>query len=64
VADAGPSKAYVCGRLVGGIGRLNPAKCIDVYPFCFNVGLSYVGTGLCDGLITRPGDSYRASNCV
>jgi hypothetical protein len=26
--------------------------------------LSCVGRGLCDGLIIRPEESYRASNCV
>jgi hypothetical protein len=28
---------------------------------CFFVVLSYVGTGLCDGLITRPRESYQVS---
>jgi hypothetical protein len=28
------------------------------------VVLSCVGRGLCDGLVTRPEESYRASNCV
>jgi hypothetical protein len=28
------------------------------------VMLSCVGRGLCDGLITRPGESYRVSVCV
>jgi hypothetical protein len=31
---------------------------------CFYVVLSCVGRGLCDGLITRPEESYRVSNCV
>jgi hypothetical protein len=26
--------------------------------------LSCVGRGLCDGLISRPEETYRASNCV
>jgi hypothetical protein len=26
--------------------------------------LSCVGRGLCDGLITRPEESYRVANCV
>jgi hypothetical protein len=26
--------------------------------------LSCIGRGLCDGLITRPEESYRASNCM
>jgi hypothetical protein len=29
-----------------------------------SVVLSCVGRGLCDGLITRPEESYRVSNCV
>jgi len=28
------------------------------------VVLSCVGRGLCDGLITRPEESYRGSNCM
>jgi hypothetical protein len=28
------------------------------------VVLSRVGRGLCDGLMTRPEESYRVSNCV
>jgi hypothetical protein len=31
---------------------------------CVSVVLSCVGRGLCDGLITRPEDSYRVSVCV
>jgi hypothetical protein len=32
---------------------------------CLYVMLSRVGRGLCDGLITRPEESYRVSNvCV
>jgi hypothetical protein len=31
---------------------------------CFYVVLSCVGRGLCDGLITRPEESYRVSVCV
>jgi hypothetical protein len=31
---------------------------------CFYVVLSCVGTGLCDGLITRPEESYHVSVCV
>jgi hypothetical protein len=31
---------------------------------CLYVVLSCVGRGLCDGLITRPEESYRVSNCV
>jgi hypothetical protein len=31
---------------------------------CLYVVLSCVGRGLCDGLITRPEESYRVSVCV
>jgi hypothetical protein len=31
---------------------------------CVSVVLSCVGRGLCDGLITRPEESYRVSVCV
>jgi hypothetical protein len=31
---------------------------------CLSVVLSSVGRGLCDGLITRPEESYRVSNCM
>jgi hypothetical protein len=37
---------------------------MDVCLVCLYVVLSFVGTGLCDGLITRPEDSYRVSNCI
>jgi hypothetical protein len=32
---------------------------MDVYLLCFYVVLSCVGRGLCDGLVTRPEESYR-----
>jgi hypothetical protein len=37
---------------------------MDVCLLCLYVVLSCVGRGLCDGLITRPEESYRVSNCV
>jgi hypothetical protein len=37
---------------------------MDVYLLCIYVVLSCVGRGLCDGLITRPEESYRVSVCV
>jgi hypothetical protein len=37
---------------------------MDVCLLCLYVVLSCVGRGLCDGLITRPEESYRGSNCV
>jgi hypothetical protein len=49
------SKAWVCSRSPAGIAGLNPAGDMDVY--CCVVCLS--GRGLCDGLITRPEESYR-----
>ena len=53
------SKAYVCGRSIVGIAGSNPAYVTDLR-LVFVV--SYVGSGLRDGLITRSGKSYRA--CV
>jgi hypothetical protein len=61
---AAGSKAYVCGRLVAGIAGSNPALGMDVCLLCLYVVLSCVGRDLCDGLIARPGESYRASNCM
>jgi hypothetical protein len=58
------SKAWVCGRLVAGIAVSNPAVGTDVGLLCLYVVLPCVGRGPCDGLITRPEESYRASNCV
>jgi hypothetical protein len=52
-------KAYVCGRLVAGVAGSNPAEGMDICRLCFYVVLSCVGRGLCDGLITRPEESYR-----
>jgi hypothetical protein len=61
---AARSKEYVCERLVAGIADSNPARGMDVCLLCFYVVLSCVGRGLCDGLITRPEESYRVSNSV
>jgi hypothetical protein len=58
------SKAQVCGRLVAGITGSNPDEGMDVCLLCLYVVLSCVGRGLCDGLITRPEESYRVSVCV
>jgi hypothetical protein len=58
------SKAYVSGRLVAGIACSNLAEGMDVCLLCLYVVLSCVGRVLCDGLITRPEESYRVSNCV
>jgi len=35
-----------------------------VFILCSYVVLSYVGKGLCDGLITRPEEFYHVSNSV
>jgi hypothetical protein len=45
---------------------LVPARGMDVCLLRLYVVLSCVGKyrGLCDGLITRPEESYRVSNCV
>jgi hypothetical protein len=45
------SKAWVCSRPPAGIAGSNPVGSMDV---C----LCLSGTGLCDGLITRPEESY------
>jgi hypothetical protein len=44
--------------------EINPARGMDVCLLCLYVVLSCVGRGLCDGLITRPEESYRVSVCV
>jgi hypothetical protein len=50
----------VAAGLLGFAGS-NPARGIEVCLLCLNVVLSCVGRGLCDGLITRPEESYRVS---
>jgi hypothetical protein len=55
------SKVQVCGRLVSGVLGSNPARDMGVCLLCL---LSCVGRGLCDGLITRPEESYSVSNCM
>jgi hypothetical protein len=61
---ASRSKAQVCGRLVSGVPVSNPARGIEVCLLYLHVVLFCVGTGLCDGLITRPEEYYRVSNCT
>jgi hypothetical protein len=51
-------------RLVAGIAGSNPVEGMDVYLLCLSAVLSCVGRGLCDGLVTRPEESYHLSNCV
>jgi hypothetical protein len=58
------SKAQVFARLVAGNEGSNPAGSMDVCLLCLYVVLSCVCRGLCDGLIVRPEESYRVSNCV
>jgi hypothetical protein len=58
---AARSKAWVCGRLVAGIPGTKPAEGMDVCLLYLNVVLSCVGTGLCDGLITRPEEDKAQS---
>jgi hypothetical protein len=59
-----PAAARSKDRLVAGITGSNPARGMDVCLLCLYVVLSCVGRGLCDGLITRPEESYRVSNCM
>jgi hypothetical protein len=54
----------VRGRLVSENTSSNPAEVMVFFFLCVYVVLSCVGRGLCDGLITRPEKSNRASNCV
>jgi hypothetical protein len=58
------TKAYICGRLVAGVADSNPARGMDVCLLCLYVMLTCVGRGLCDGLITRPEESYCVSLCM
>jgi hypothetical protein len=49
---------------VTGDAGLNPARSMDICLSCLYVVLSCVGRDLCDGLITRPEESYHVSVCV
>jgi hypothetical protein len=49
--------------LLGSLVRI-PLGIMDVCLLCLYVVLSCVGRRLCDGLITRPEESYRVSNCM
>jgi hypothetical protein len=64
ICYADPSGCAVCGRLVFGIEGSNPARGMDVCLLCLYVVLCCVGRGLCDGLITRPEETCRVSNCM
>jgi hypothetical protein len=52
------------GRAVAGVAGSNPTRGMDICLFCLYVMMPCVGRGLCDGLITRPEESYRVSNCM
>jgi hypothetical protein len=54
-------RAQVCIQLIIGIAGSNPAEGMDIrllFVVCF------VGSGVCDGLITCPEESYRVCVCV
>ena len=53
---AAGSKTCVCSRSLSGIVGSNPAGSMDVCRECCVLS----GSGLCDGLITRPEESDRA----
>ena len=55
VPVAARSKAWVCGRSPAEIVGSNPTGGMDVCCECCVLS----GRGLCDELITRPGESYR-----
>jgi len=55
---AAQSKTWVCCRWLAGISGSNPAGGMDVSRECCVLS----GTGLCDGLITLPEESYRNLN--
>jgi len=52
---AARSKAWVCGRWPTEIVGSNPTADEDVFREC----CVFSGRGLCDGLNTRPEESYR-----
>ena len=50
------SEPSVCSRRIAVISGSNPAECMDIHLLCW---LCCVGSGMCDGLITRTQESYR-----
>ena len=54
------SKAGVCGRSPAEIVGSNPTEGMDV---CGEICV-LSGRGLCDEMITFPGESYRLRRCV
>jgi hypothetical protein len=59
IPEAARSKAWVCGCLLARIAGLNPA---GMSASCECCDLS--DSGLCDGPITRPEESYRVCVCL
>jgi hypothetical protein len=55
---------YVCALAARSKAGSNPARGNDVCLLYLYVVLSCVGRGLCDGLITRPEESYHVSKSV
>jgi hypothetical protein len=55
------SKAQGCSRLIAGIVRSKLAEDAEFRLVCV---VFCVGSGLCDGLITRSEESYRLYVCV
>jgi hypothetical protein len=56
------SKVLVCSPSIAGITDSNPPQCMDIGLLCFVV--CFVGSGLCDKLISSPEESYRFCVCV
>jgi len=52
---AARSKAWVCGSSIAGVARSNPARSMEVCRECCVLS----GGGFCEGLITRPEESFR-----
>jgi hypothetical protein len=57
-------KATTVGRAVAGVAGSNPVEVMNVCLLRLYVVLFCVCRGLCDGLITRPEESYPVSSCV
>jgi hypothetical protein len=54
------SNAWAWGHTLAGIAGSNQAGCMDVCCECCVLS----GNSLCDGLISRPAESYRVCVCV
>ena len=55
------SREQFCSHSNVGIAGSNPAEGMDIRPLFV---ACCVGSGVCDGLITRPEESYRVCVCV